>query len=141
MISHKTIILLITVLMLSSLLINTFNIVIVNKQHIQKSQLKIQPNNNKNAQMLLSCPKNITISLYYAPWCGACKMYWSEWERLKKLCPNIKFVEINGDTNNDNNIVIKYYPTIIINKDGIEHKYTKSMKSEDIINNINDNNF
>ena len=134
MISHKTIILLITVLMLLSLFINTV---------IQQSQLKTQPINTKNAQMLLSCPKNITISLYYAPWCGACKMYWPEWERLKKLCPNIKYIEINGDYHktDTNNIVIEYYPTIIINKDGIENKYTKSMISEDIINNINDNNF
>lgn len=90
--------------------------------------------------------KSATISLHYADWCGACKMYKSEWNRLKEIVqksyPNIKTAEIDCEVDDSSrkmcfNKGITGYPTISISKtrDGNTNEYLfmKSRKAERII--------
>ena len=100
----------------------------------------------KNApnQVLMPIQNNINnnaiITLYFADWCGACKMYIPEWNRLKNIIqkdyPNISTVEINCEKNKDVCFAKKIlgYPTISIKKNNEnEYFYEKSRNSEDVI--------
>ena len=93
------------------------NKIVLDKKNAQNQVLMpIQNtiNNNNN--------NNEIITLYFADWCGACKMYIPEWNRLKNIIqkdyPNISTVEINCEKNKDVCFAKKIlgYPTISIKK-------------------------
>lgn len=66
---------------------------------------------------------NGTVILdFYADWCGPCKKYAPEFEKLSELYPLLSFVKINSDENEQ--IMEKYsvssLPTTIVLRNGKE---------------------
>lgn len=78
----------------------------------------------------------IKIILYYADWCGHCKAFKPEWEKLKKKLQNtnIKVEEyeesVDGDKMNEDEI--QGFPTIRIIKDKKTSDYNGKRDSESI---------
>lgn len=75
-------------------------------------------------------------TIFYAPWCSACKSVMPTWEQLEKKLkdhPKVKFNRINGAENKA--IMEKYgiagYPTIYLFKqdDAIEYSGDRSLES------------
>lgn len=88
--------------------------------------------------------KPVTIKLYYASWCGASRMFYSEWDRLVKLTesdyPSIKTEKIDCESNKGNIAIcsakrIEAYPTIMVidRVTGNTKRYIGRRTAEDII--------
>lgn len=66
-------------------------------------------------------PRNLTIILFYAPWCKFCKEFEPVWNELKKANSDVKFVEVNGDedTSSLEQFGVKKFPTVVkVHTDG-----------------------
>lgn len=96
----------------------------------------------KSTQSPKNTNKNAEIKMYYASWCGASKMFFPEWKRLKELAaksyPNLTVSEIDCEVNKANMMQcaakkIKGYPTIMITCDGQDREYAGMRRAEDII--------
>ena len=62
---------------------------------------------------------DVTIKFFHAPWCGYCKRFYPEWERLKEVLgskfKDIKFEKINCDENKMECLSagVRGYPTLM----------------------------
>ncbi len=73
---------------------------------------------------------NITLTLYYALWCGYSKAFLPEWEKFKVLAeknlPFLKIVSINCEGGNEmicSQSGIEGYPTIVLQIDDAVKQY------------------
>jgi len=101
------------------------------------SVLKIT-NENFNEEVLES--NKTTIVDFYADWCGPCKMMSPVIDKIAEENDNIKVGKLNVDEAQD--IAVKYnvmsIPTIIIFKNGLEHKRFVGVTSKsEILNALN----
>ena len=85
--------------------------------------------------------ENITITLYKADWCGHCKRFVPEWEKLKKAAEKIPNLTVKtcDDKNNADEIaqlkskgLFKGFPTIIITR-GTDEEYDGPRTASDIL--------
>jgi thiol-disulfide isomerase/thioredoxin len=85
--------------------------------------------------------ENTTISLYKADWCGHCKRFIPEWEKLKKAAESIEGLTVKtcDDKNNASEIaelknkgLFHGYPTIIITK-STDEEYDGPRTASDIL--------
>jgi thiol-disulfide isomerase/thioredoxin len=79
----------------------------------------------------------LVLKLFYVDWCGHCKAFKPLWGELKEQnIPNIKFEEINCDTNQEIAIKekIEGFPTIRLYNSN--NKLLKELDKERTINNI-----
>ncbi len=64
-------------------------------------------------------PNDPKVVLYYADWCGHCKTFKPEWEKLKEMCKEkgIKYADYEADRNvaEIEAANIKGFPTIMVN--------------------------
>ena len=93
-----------------------------------------------NTQNLKKYINENMIIKFYAKWCSTCDEMDSDYNKLKKVYPNIIFSQINIDEEEDlsERFNIKKLPTIIYVKNGILlGKTEKKLKYEDINNIIN----
>jgi len=70
---------------------------------------------NRRNQVVIKGDKP-TIMLFYVDWCGYCKKFMPDWERLSgSMSDNANFVKLNGDkeTSMAEKYNVKQYPTII----------------------------
>ena len=74
----------------------------------------------------------IEVKKFYAQWCGPCKMLTPIMEGVKKNHTDIKFENIDVDS--DFEIASKYsirsVPTVIVEKDGVEVQRFAGLQSE-----------
>ena len=101
------------------------------------SVLKITNDNFENE--VINSDK-ITIVDFYADWCGPCKMMTPIIDKIAEENETVKVGKLNVDDSQD--IAIKYnvmsIPTIIIFKNGMEHKRFVGVTSKsDILNALN----
>ena len=101
------------------------------------SVLKIT-NDNFNEEVLNS--EKTTIVDFYADWCGPCKMMSPIIDKIAEENETIKVGKLNVDEAQD--IAVKYnvmsIPTIIVFKNGMEHKRFVGVTSKtDILNALN----
>ena len=95
-------------------------------------------NSNFNEEVLNS--DKTTIVDFYADWCGPCKMMSPVIDKIAEENDNIKVGKLNVDDAQD--IAMKYnvmsIPTIIIFKNGLEHKRFVGVTSKsEILNALN----
>lgn len=80
------------------------------------------------------------ISLYYADWCGHCTSFKPTWNSLKKMFKknDIEYAEFEDSKNKKEveNANIQGFPTIKIEKDGVEYDYKGSRNVNDIIHEV-----
>lgn len=75
--------------------------------------------------------KSRSVTLYQVGWCGVCKGFRPEWEKIKSnlASTGIAFSEINGDKARDPSI--KSYPTIVmIDEWGNRHQLVGARPAE-----------
>jgi protein disulfide-isomerase A4 len=84
-----------------------------------------------------------TLYLFKAEWCGHCKHFAPEWEKLKnnnEIKNKINFVTMDSEINKNEinkNWKIEGFPTIILNKGDIKINYNSSRTEENIVQFIN----
>lgn len=82
----------------------------------------------------------VKINLFYADWCGHCKSFKPEWEKLKNIGKNnIEFFEYEDskDTEAINSNKIESYPTIRIEVDNNTFDYNGMRDADSILESIN----
>lgn len=87
--------------------------------------------------------KGLSIVLYYATWCGPCKMLKPVLEKIDKELNEVNFGRIDIDEYREQakEVLIKSVPTVLLYKDGkeVDRKmgYQPKEKLIDWINNLN----
>lgn len=87
--------------------------------------------------------KGLSIVLYYATWCGPCKMLKPVLEKIDKELNEVNFGRIDIDEYREQakEVLIKSVPTVLLYKDGkeVDRKmgYQPKEKLLDWINNLN----
>lgn len=80
------------------------------------------------------------VSLYYANWCGHCKRFKPEWDKIKTELTkrNISYAEFEeGENSNEiRKAGITGYPTIMITKGNHNYEYKGPRSIDSIINEI-----
>lgn len=70
-------------------------------------------------EFLNTIKEGITVVDFYADWCGPCKMLGPVLEELQEEMPNVKFIKVNVDDNEE--LAIKYgimsIPAVFLFKD------------------------
>ena len=92
--------------------------------------------NMNNTQIKGGNKKKHKCNLYYAPWCGHCQRFEPVWEKVSNkpnLKNKIKFIKINGDTNQKKLIKdgVEGFPTIRLitdNNEVIEYQGNREEK-------------
>jgi thioredoxin 1 len=69
---------------------------------------------------------------YFATWCGPCKALIPMLERIESDYPNVKFVKVNVDENQDHavSMSIRSVPTVAFYKNNEEIKRSSGLNSE-----------
>ncbi len=73
-------------------------------------------------KQLKELKKEFIVADFFADWCGPCKMIAPFFHEISEEIPDIAFVKINVDDNEElaNELNVKSIPTIIIFKNGVE---------------------
>ena len=112
------------------------------KYKIKYSALKNKLNiNNQNGGSSSSKP---TLYLFKADWCGHCKMFKDDWEKLQgnnELKKKVNFVTIDADKNKDKieEWDVKGFPTLIFKKENKAIEYGDKRSVENITEFLNKN--
>lgn len=86
--------------------------------------------------------ENITITLYKAEWCGHCKSFAPEWQRLQSMVKGMSNITLKtcDDQNNKAEIaalkdknLFKGFPTIIITRSSQDKEYKGDRTAEAIL--------
>ena len=86
-----------------------------------------------------------TLYLFKAEWCGHCKHFAPEWEKLKnnsKINNKVNFVTMDSEKDREEinkNWNIEGFPTIILKKGDKKIDYNSARTEEHIINFLNKN--
>lgn len=79
----------------------------------------------------------VTVELYYATWCGHCKNFKGEWEKLKQELAKKGYSFGEYEDEQDRQKIeeenIQGYPTILISKNGKKEEYNGPRTSNDIM--------
>ena len=87
---------------------------------------------------------NPDLYLFKAEWCGHCKNFISEWEKIKsddQFKNKINFIMYDSEVHKDkiNEWDIKGFPTLLFKKDNNAIEYTSNRTAKDIALFINEN--
>ena len=94
--------------------------------------------------LMVKRKKMLTVKLFYAEWCGACRNFKPDWEKIvqrvmdSKYSNRVKFEKYNIDQNRDlaESLSINGIPTIIFYFEGKNYKYSGERNIEQIIRKI-----
>lgn len=79
----------------------------------------------------------VKVILYHAKWCGHCKDFMSDWNKLKEaFVPiGIQYEEYEADENRDivDKANIQGFPTIVIVTNGVQEEYHKGRDFDSIL--------
>ena len=87
----------------------------------------------------------LTVKLFYADWCGACRGFKPDWEKIMKEIKNdpqtrnkVKFENFNLDQNKKlvEDLGINQIPTLVFEINGKNYKYTGDRKMDVICKKI-----
>lgn len=103
--------------------------------HSQKEKPSYLENNEFNDSKQT---KKANLLFFYADWCKHCQTSKPIWENVKKdtefLRFNVNFVDIDGDDNNNENLMknynVKEYPTIILERDDKKYIFDAELETE-----------
>jgi len=82
------------------------------------------------------------ITLFHASWCGHCKNFLPEWEKLQELSKSLQIETVDYEVTNNKEIMqkagIKGYPTIRITNNNNEYDYHGERTATDILKEFTD---
>ena len=78
-----------------------------------------------------------TLYLFKADWCGHCRSFKNEWERLQQMADlkdKVNFETVDADKNKEkiNEWKVQGFPTLILQKDKTAIEYNQSRDAESL---------